>query len=104
VTRRPERDPTPLSDALAEVGSELGLPEPGALAALAARWEEVVGPAVAAHARVAALREGVLTVVVDGAPWATQLRYSEGDVVRVASETVGQGVVRALRVRVEGPA
>jgi predicted nucleic acid-binding Zn ribbon protein len=91
VTRRPERDPTPLSDALAEVGSELGLPEPGALAALAARWEEVVGPAVAAHARV-------------GAPWATQLRYAEGDVVRVACETVGQGVVRALRVRVEGPA
>jgi predicted nucleic acid-binding Zn ribbon protein len=104
VTSHPDRDPTPLSDALAEVGSELGLPEPGALAALASRWEDVVGPAVAAHARLGALRDGVLTVVVDGAPWATQLRYSEGDVVRAAGETVGRGVVRTLRVRVEGPA
>jgi predicted nucleic acid-binding Zn ribbon protein len=104
VTGPSDRDPMPLSDALAEVGCELGLPEPAALAALAARWEDVVGSAVAAHARLGALRDGVLTVVVDGAPWATQLRYSEGDVVRVASETVGRGVVRALRVRVEGPA
>jgi predicted nucleic acid-binding Zn ribbon protein len=103
VTEHDRDDPTPLRDSLAEVGAELGLPDPGPLAALTRHWSEMVGPDIAAHARVGAVRDGVLTVVVDAAPWATQLRYLESDVIRRAATTVGDGVVRAVRVRVEGP-
>ena len=96
-------EPTPLRDSLAEVGAELGLPEPGPLELLTEHWSEIVGSAIAAHARVGAVRDGTLTVVVEAAAWATQLRYLESDVVRRAAETVGEGIVRAVRVRVEGP-
>jgi predicted nucleic acid-binding Zn ribbon protein len=104
VSERPgDADPTPLRDSLAEVGAELGLPDPGPLTTLTEHWPEIVGPAIAAHARVGAVRDGVLTVVVEAAAWATQLRYLENDVIRRAAETVGEGVVRGVRVRVEGP-
>ncbi len=96
-------EPTPLRDTLAEVGAQLGLPDPGPLETLTRHWATVVGPAIAAHTRVGAVRDGVLTVVVDAAAWATQLRYLEGEVVRRAAETVGPGVVEGVRVRVEGP-
>jgi predicted nucleic acid-binding Zn ribbon protein len=104
VTERAGDDePTPLRDSLAEVGAQLGLPEPGPLETLAERWSEIVGPTIAEHARVLTVRDGVLTVVVEAPAWATQLRYLEDDVVRRAAETVGAGVVRGVRVKVEGP-
>ena len=101
--RARDDEPTPLRDTLAEVGAELGLPEPGPLELLTKHWAEIVGPTIAAHARVGAVRDGTLTVVVEAAAWATQLRYLEDDVVRRAAETVGEGVVRGVRVKVEGP-
>ncbi len=96
-------EPTPLRDSLAEVGAELGLPDPGPLEALTRHWPEIVGPAVAAHARVGAVGDGILTVIVDAAPWATQLRYLEADILLRAAETLGAGVVHNVRVRVDGP-
>jgi Dna[CI] antecedent, DciA len=100
--RRRDDEPAPLRDALAEVGAELGLPRPGVVDALRARWPEAVGAEVAAHARVGALRRGVLTVVVDAAPWATELRYRETDLVQWANGVTGpEAVVTGVRVRVE---
>ena len=43
-------DPVPISDALAEVGADLGLADPGVIAVLTERWVDVVGPAVAPNA------------------------------------------------------
>jgi predicted nucleic acid-binding Zn ribbon protein len=104
MTRRPRSDrddPRPLRDALAEVVSDLGLPEPDAFRALVANWQDLVGGDLAAHCRLSSLRDGVLRVTVDTGPRATQLRYLESDVVEQASALVGTGVVRALHVRVE---
>ncbi|HWP34592.1 MAG TPA: DUF721 domain-containing protein, partial [Thermodesulfobacteriota bacterium] len=42
-------------------------------ATIAARWEEAVGPQVAARARPEGLREGVLTLRVASAPWMSEL-------------------------------
>ncbi|MGH8984480.1 MAG: DUF721 domain-containing protein [Acidimicrobiia bacterium] len=95
-------DPARLRDTLAAVGEELGLPRAGAVEALRAAWLDVVGAEVAAHTGVSALRDGVLTVVVDAAPWATQLRYREADLVRWANEITGPAApVASLRLRVE---
>jgi predicted nucleic acid-binding Zn ribbon protein len=95
-------EPARLRDTLAEVGSELGLPRAGVVEALRAEWAAAVGTDVAAHARVGALRGGVLTVVVDAAPWATRLRYREADLVQWANRVTGvEALVTGVRVRVE---
>ena len=62
-----------------------------------------MGADVAEHAAPGAVRDGVLTVIVDEPVWATQLRYLEAVIVERASALVGDGVVREVRVRVAGP-
>jgi predicted nucleic acid-binding Zn ribbon protein len=76
-----ERDPQSLRDALARVSRELGIAEPDAFEIVTSQWPAIVGPAVAARSRPRHLRDGVLTVDVDDGGWATQLRYSEVDVI-----------------------
>ena len=94
-------EPRPISDALAKLRADFGLPATDALAVLEARWEEVVGPEVARHSRLGALRSGVATIVVDSSPWATQLRFLEPTIVQRAEEVTGDPVVREIRIRVD---
>jgi len=101
--RRGGDDPTSLGDALAALGEELGMPATDAVASLSRRWAEVAGEEVAQHAHVSSVRDGVLTVVVDGPIWATQLRYLEAVILERAAAVIGDGVVRSVRVRVAGP-
>ena len=64
------------------------------------RWDEAVGPAVAAHARPVSLDAGRLVVAVDEPGWATQLRYLEQDLLARLAEVAGAGVVTSVDVRV----
>jgi hypothetical protein len=96
-------EPARLRDTLAAVGADLGLPAPDALTALSERWCELAGAELAAHSHVGTLRDGVLTVLMEAAPWATKLRYRESEVLGRVAATVGDGVVRGLRIRVERP-
>jgi predicted nucleic acid-binding Zn ribbon protein len=93
-------DPVPIRNALSRIGAELGMPAPGALSALERQWTDIVGAEMARHVQPAGVRDGVLTVVVEDAAWATQLRYLEADLVRAATTVVGPDVVLRLRVRV----
>jgi predicted nucleic acid-binding Zn ribbon protein len=77
------------------------LPETQGLRTLTDAWETVVGVDVAAHARLEALRDGTISIVVDGTLWATQLRYLEADIVERANDLVGSRVAQGIRVRVE---
>jgi predicted nucleic acid-binding Zn ribbon protein len=94
-------EPVPLVDALRAVGRELGMPEPDALARLLAAWPEVVGAALAAHARVRSIRDGVLTIAVDEPAWATEVRYGADALARLVSERAGGVRVEHVRVVVE---
>ena len=97
-------DFVPLGDALAAVGKELGMPEPNVVSRIDVVWSEVVGPALAGHSEVRSLREGVCSVTVDSASWATQLRYLHDDLVRRLCDALGTGSVTAIRVAVRPPA
>jgi Dna[CI] antecedent, DciA len=77
VTRRAGDEPVPLRDALAGVGRELGIPDPDRLTMLLEAWPEIIGTALATHAHVRALRDGVLVVGVDAPAYATEIRYLE---------------------------
>ena len=64
-----ERDePKPLSEALAEVAADLGLPDPDAFQTLVANWPQLVGDDLSRHCRLRSLRDGVLRLGVDSAP------------------------------------
>ncbi len=93
--------PVPLGEAIAAVGEELGFGDPRAVSRLLDAWPDMVGAAIAEHARIRSLRRGVLTIAVDAAPWATQLRYLESDLVARAGALLGVGEVREARIVVE---
>jgi predicted nucleic acid-binding Zn ribbon protein len=93
-------DPRPIGDALRSVRRELGLGEPSHFDALTAAWPELVGTALAAHARPRALRDGVLGIVVDGPEWASQLRFLDQVLVERIAADLPQVEVREVRVTV----
>ncbi|HEY7133938.1 MAG TPA: DUF721 domain-containing protein [Acidimicrobiia bacterium] len=105
--RRKERghrdEPLPLRESLADVGASLGLPDPDRLTTLLDAWPDIVGGVLAPHAHVRSLRDGVLLVAVDEPAFATQVRYLEAQVRDHATRLVGAGVVRQLKVIVQGP-
>jgi predicted nucleic acid-binding Zn ribbon protein len=96
-------EPVPLRDAIAKVGEELGVPAPDALSVLSTCWAEIVGPAIAAHARVRSVRDGECTIEVDGPAWATQLKYAANEVLGRANEHCGAAILTAVKVVVRGP-
>jgi len=95
--------PVPVGEALAQVGKELGLGDPVVLGTLTDRWDEIVGDAIAPHARIRSLRGTVLTVGVEAGPWATELRYLEREVLARVEAILGPDVVTDLRVAVDAP-
>ena len=98
-------DPVAIAEALAKVRAELGLPDGNALRTLVERWTEVVGDDVATHARLDALRGGILVVVADDPIWASQLRYLETAILeraRARRGPVGAVGVGARRPLVSG--
>ena len=66
------------------------------------RWEDAVGPTVAANVRPVRLEHGTLLVEVDDPAWATQVRFLADDVRRRLLEITGVAVER-LEVRVGRP-
>jgi predicted nucleic acid-binding Zn ribbon protein len=92
-----------LGDSLAEVARGLGMSRPDAFARVAAVWSDVVGAAVAAATDPVALRDGTLTVAVEGPEWATQLRYLDDAILASLTERVGSGLVERVRFQVVRP-
>jgi predicted nucleic acid-binding Zn ribbon protein len=97
------REPLPVAASLDRVSRALGAAPAQVLGAVFSQWEQLVGPEIAAHARPASLRGGVLVVVVDQPAWAAQLRFMATDLLtRVRAEAEAPDIVR-LEVRTAGP-
>jgi predicted nucleic acid-binding Zn ribbon protein len=92
--------PRRVGESLDRVTGSLGVPSSSALETVFARWEEVVGASVAAHARPRSMRDSVLVVAVDDPAWATQLRFLESDLLARLADAVGEGRLTAIEVRV----
>ena len=78
----------------------LGAPPATVMEAVFSGWEDLVGPAVASHARPVSLRRGVLVVSVDEAAWGSELRYRARDLLARIAERAGSGAPDAMVVRV----
>ena len=98
-------DPARLKDLLGPFGKRLGLRDPASTGLVWARWEEIVGPGIAAHCRPSSLREGVLRLRADGPTWATEVGYLGEDIKRKVNAAAGARLVSEVRVWVgpDGP-
>lgn len=95
------RDPVAAGSALNGLVASGGWGDHLAVHAVTGRWDEIAGPAVAAHSHVESFTDGVLTVRCDSTAWATQLRMLVPQLLARLSDEAGAGVVR--RVEVKGP-
>lgn len=95
-----ERDPDRLGPTVDKLARRLGAPTASALSGLFGRWEEIVGPAIAAHARPTGLRRGRLVVTVDATAWAAQLRYMGDELRDRCCEVLGPDAVQHIDIRV----
>jgi predicted nucleic acid-binding Zn ribbon protein len=104
--RRPARthreDPQPLSTALDGLLADQGWQTEAAVGSVFGRWDQLVGPDVAAHTRPERFSDGELVVIADSAVWATQMRLLTSAVLRRLNTELGHGTV--TRVVVRGPA
>ena len=97
---RPKRDPVRMGTLLPQVLAELGHEGAAATVRLAARWEELVGPELAAQAWPQALRGGVLEVQVRSSVWAQQLQLRRRELLASLASALGDDAPTDLRFRV----
>lgn len=92
------RSPRTLAQALQELTGELA--PATTLARVHEVWERAAGPAVAAAARPATERDGVLTLACTAAVWAQELDLMAGELIARLNEALGAQRIRELRCRV----
>jgi predicted nucleic acid-binding Zn ribbon protein len=94
-------DPQPLAAAIDGLLADQGWRTEAAVGAVFGRWDQIVGPEVAAHTRPGGFTDGELVVIADSTAWATQVRLLAATLVRRLNAELGHGTVR--RVKVRGP-
>jgi hypothetical protein len=90
--------PPRIGELLDETGKRVGVGAAVETGTLWARWQEIVGPDVAAHARPSSLRDGVLRVRADSPTWATEVGYLGEEIRRRANDVVGRAIVDEVRI------
>jgi predicted nucleic acid-binding Zn ribbon protein len=95
-------DPQPLSTAVDGLLADQGWRLAAKVGSVFGRWDQLVGPELAAHTRPDRFTGGELVVAADSAAWATQVRLLAATLVRRLNEDLGHGTV--TRVVVRGPA
>lgn len=96
------RDPVGLSRLMNNLMRSRGWSEPVAVGSVLARWSEIVGSEVAAHAVPESYENTTVVVRCDSTAWATQLRLMQHDLLKRFDAAVGHGVVTTIQVL--GPA
>jgi predicted nucleic acid-binding Zn ribbon protein len=66
----------------------------GEFGAIFGRWEEIVGPALAAHVRPVRATDEALVVAADHPAWATQIRALGTTVLAQVAEAAGRAPAR----------
>jgi len=104
AVQRHEEQPRPVGDSLPGLAKRLGAPPPPVLTAVFTRWNDLVGPAIAAHATPLSVTRRVLLIGVDHPGWATQLRYLSAELLRRLEACAGPGQIERVDIRIVPPA
>ena len=90
------RELTTLGDALRAALSRLPSGSELASFPIWTDWADVVGTAIARHARPRRLRRGVLVIEVEGAEWMHELQYLKQDLRVRLNERLGRAAIREI--------
>lgn len=93
-------EPKPLRSVLDAVMAGLGGPTVEAIVLVHERWDEVVGPEVAPHAKPLGISGGTLQIGVESPGWASHLRWSEAEILARLTALIGPDQVTAVTIRV----
>ncbi|MGQ0744697.1 MAG: DciA family protein [Acidimicrobiales bacterium] len=99
MTWRPakgEPPPRRVGESIEGVLAACGVGAP-TMVAVAACWDDLVGPSLASHLRPVRMEGTRLVVAADHPSWATQVRVLEVALVARLGEAVGPGRVQSLR-------
>lgn len=96
------RDPQLLADTVGSWLSAAGAGREVVKASVFARWADIVGADIAAHAAPVSLVDGELVLQAESTAWATQLRLLAPGMITKINAAVGRGTV--TRIRTRGPA
>ena len=93
-------DPVRVGTSIENLLSMMGAPPVSTVSTLTTRWEEIVGPALAARTRPIEMVDGVLVVGCGEASWASQIEWMYSS-IKERFEAIFPGqVVRRIQVRV----
>lgn len=95
-----EEMPDTLGSTFDRLTRRLGGPSGSILRTVFGRWEELVGPSVAANVRPVSLRGTTLVVATESPAWATQVSFIGADLVARINDEIGGGVLTAVETRV----
>ena len=95
------KDPVPITASIDSIMSSLRGTDRVQIGGVFGRWDDAVGENVADHVRPVRLDQRVLTVEVDEAAWATQVKFLSATIIRRLHEVAGVDVER-VEVRVAG--
>ncbi|MED5261188.1 MAG: DUF721 domain-containing protein [Myxococcota bacterium] len=93
-------EPTAMGSLLGKVLEDLGMEAASRAHEVNQRWEEAVGPEVAAHCQPVGVRNGVLEARVDSSVWAQQLQLRTPEILEALRGVLGKEAPTALRFRV----
>ncbi|MGA2520517.1 MAG: DUF721 domain-containing protein [Acidimicrobiales bacterium] len=90
-----------IADLLGEAAGRLGAGRADVVGVVFGQWDDIVGPAVAAHVRPVRMEGEALIVHADHPAWATQIRHLAPDILSRLSTACGPTwAPRRLDVRV----
>ncbi|MET0910506.1 MAG: DUF721 domain-containing protein [Ilumatobacteraceae bacterium] len=95
------KDPVPITTSIDSIMSSLRGTDRVQIGGVFGRWADAVGENVADHVRPVRLDQRVLTVEVDEAAWATQVKFLSATIIRRLHEVAGVDIER-VEVRVAG--
>ena len=93
------RDPALVGEELDRLLADRGWVADFTVGSVIGRWEQIVGPDIAAHVQPASFEGSVLTVAAESTAWATQMRLLTSMVLGRIEAEVGPGVVTELVVK-----
>jgi predicted nucleic acid-binding Zn ribbon protein len=92
------REPRPMSEGVESLLRRMGWTEQVEVAAVTARWREVIGDQIADHCEPVSFEEGALTLRASSTAWATQLTLMAGQIRHRLNEEFGREIVTELRI------
>ncbi|NKX55452.1 DUF721 domain-containing protein [Arthrobacter mobilis] len=92
------RDPQGLGSVFNRLVRDRGWNSPVAVGSVISRWDELVGPDIAAHCRPESFQDTTVQVRCDSTAWATQLRLLSSALLARFDEALGPGVVTKIQV------